>query len=159
MELALEEAKRAADKFNEVPIGAVVVRRDEDAFRVLATASNRVETNHDASAHAELLALRQAAQRNKNWRLVNATLYTTLEPCPLCLSASLNFRVGRLVYGAPDHRLGAVETVPNALMETHPFHTIKDVKAGLLQNQSAALLQAFFRRKRAGKKLSKLRTP
>ena len=152
MNMALSEARTAASRYNEVPIGAVVVTRNSKGYHVLSTASNRVESTNDASAHAELLALRKAGQVTQNWRLLNATLYTTLEPCPLCLSASLNFRVSRIVYGAPDHRLGAIETVPNSLIEQHPFHSIMDIRAGVLQNQSAELLQDFFRRRRIEKK-------
>jgi tRNA(adenine34) deaminase len=152
MSKALEEAKNAAIKYNEVPIGAIIVRRDEQGFQILAQASNRVETFKDASAHAELLALRKAGRNSHNWRLLNTTLYSTLEPCPLCLSASLNFRVSRIVYGAPDHRLGAIETFPNNLIEQHPFHTIHDIQAGVLQNQSTSLLQEFFRQQRSNKK-------
>jgi tRNA(adenine34) deaminase len=149
MDMALKEANRASTRRNEVPIGAVVVvRRTKDSFDVLSTASNRVETMHDATAHAEVLALRKAARKIKNWRLLNTTLYTTLEPCPMCLSASLNFRVSRIVYGALDHRLGAIETLPNNLMEQHPFHTIDDIQAGVRQDESASLLRSFFQRRR-----------
>ncbi|GKY91409.1 hypothetical protein MPSEU_000113200 [Mayamaea pseudoterrestris] len=157
MNIALMEGKRAGEKYNEVPIGAVIVHRNQGGFAVLAKASNRVETFQDASAHAELLAMRAAAKRINNWRLVNTTLYTTLEPCPLCLSASLNFRVSRIVYGAPDVRLGAVDTLPNSLMEQHPFHSISDVHSGVLGNQSADLLQTFFRKRRADNKMKRKR--
>lgn len=148
MGLALQQA-RVAETKGEVPIGAVVVERKEDGdFSILAQACNLVETTHDASAHAELLALRQAAKRVKNWRLVNTTLYTSLEPCPMCLAAAQAFRVSSIVYGAPDLRLGAIETHIRLLDVEHPFHTIDEVVPGVLGNESAFLLRDFFRKRR-----------
>jgi tRNA(adenine34) deaminase len=151
MSLAMKEANHAGARHKEVPIGAVVVRRHAAHFEILSRASNRVEKMHDASAHAELLALQGAGRMLKNWRLINTTLYSTLEPCPMCLSASLNFRVSRIVYAAPDHRLGAIETLPNSLIEQHPFHSIDDIRAGVLQNESTSLLKNFFRQRRRAK--------
>jgi tRNA(adenine34) deaminase len=157
MYLALREAERAAKEYNEVPIGAVIVRQKptqwhtlsrETSFEVLSVASNRVETHYDASAHAELIALQQAARKIGNWRLYNTTLYSTLEPCPMCLSAALNFRVDRIVYGAPDFRLGAIETFNNSLIEQHPYHTIHRIDKGVMAEESAQLLQNFFRKRR-----------
>jgi tRNA(adenine34) deaminase len=148
MDLALKQARKAESK-DEVPIGAVVIERREDGtFQILSQAYNLVETKHDASAHAEMLALRQAANRVKNWRLANTTLYTTLEPCPMCLAAAQAFRVSSIVYGAPDLRLGAIETHIRLLDVVHPFHTIDEVVPGVLGNESSFLLKNFFRERR-----------
>eukprot|EP00566_Odontella_aurita_P001159 CAMPEP_0113577444 /NCGR_PEP_ID=MMETSP0015_2-20120614/28885_1 /TAXON_ID=2838 /ORGANISM="Odontella" /LENGTH=241 /DNA_ID=CAMNT_0000481051 /DNA_START=186 /DNA_END=907 /DNA_ORIENTATION=+ /assembly_acc=CAM_ASM_000160 len=101
-------------------------------YEVLSSAHNLVETTHDASAHAELLSLRSAASATTNWRLLNCTLYSTLEPCPMCLSAAQAFRVDRVVYGAPDLRLGAVESYMTMLEENvHPYHGGMKVKGGV----------------------------
>jgi tRNA(adenine34) deaminase len=148
MDLALQQARRAESK-GEVPIGALVVERSaEGDFRILSEACNLVETTCDASAHAELLALRRAAKRVKNWRLANTTLYTSLEPCPMCLAAAQAFRVSSIVYGAPDLRLGAIKTHIRLLDVTHPFHTIDEVVPGVRENESASLLKSFFRKRR-----------
>lgn len=174
--LALKEAQSASHR-GEVPVGAVVVehylvqnnnKHDDDiqnfTFRVLAQAGNQVEALHDASAHAELIAMRQAASRLGNWRLTNCTLYSTLEPCHVCFAAAHAFRIRRIVYGAPDYRLGAIErrwshqnhnhfqATTAATLSTdqmqHPFHTIPNITAGVYANESSQLLQAFFRAKR-----------
>lgn len=159
MRLAIHEARQAARR-NEVPIGALVVRNvtqanDHDTtttFRVVATGRNRVEARHDASAHAELVALRRAAARSRDWRLLNCTLYSTLEPCPMCLAATQAFRVSRLVYGAPDARLGAVETHVRLLeIAQHPFHNVSVVATGVLRDECADMMRTFFRMRRKQK--------
>lgn len=148
MNLALLQAQEAGLK-GEVPIGALIVQRREKGDPIiLSAAHNLVETHHDASSHAELLALRQAAKKIKNWRLLNTTLYTTLEPCPMCLSAAQAFRVSTIVYGAPDLRLGAIETHIRLLDVRHPIHNIDDVVPGILQDESASLMRSFFRQRR-----------
>lgn len=160
MRMALQQAEKAC-RINEVPIGAVVVRpvvsnnKDNKSFQVLGRACNQVETRHDASAHAELLAMRQASQQVKNWRLINATLYSTLEPCPMCLAASQGFRIHQIVYGAPDLRLGAVETHMRLLDVPHPFHTISNVESNVQANKSVKLIQGFFQRRRQESKAQK----
>ncbi|KAL3805407.1 hypothetical protein HJC23_009114 [Cyclotella cryptica] len=177
MDLALEQAQVAREK-GEVPIGAVIVGRYDDetistdryetrnrtnqcrdrmTFRVISKAHNLVETNIDASAHAELLALRQGARNLKNWRYPpNCTLYTTLEPCPMCLSSIQAFRIDNLVYGAPDHRLGAVETHMNLLsIVKHPYHEIKSVVGGVQEEKCGGIVVDFFRERRKIKKESK----
>ena len=162
MGFALEEARRAG-QMGEVPIGAIVVREIQPAsvlssrqsqnttnareFELLSTGRNLVETNRDASAHAELEALKLAASRIGNWRLLNTTLYSTLEPCPMCLSAAQAFRCKSVVYGAPDMRLGAVETHIKLLDEKHPYHDVEAI-GGILEEESADLLKNFFRRRR-----------
>ena len=160
MELALRQARRAGRR-GEVPIGAVVVERlPGGRYRILSRARNMVERKNDASAHAELLALQNAARRKKNWRLSNTTLYSTLEPCPMCLSAAQAFRVSSVVYGAPDLRLGAVRTHINLLdIVEHPFHTIGEVVPDVCTDESSALLKDFFRRRRKEKQRSKVALP
>jgi tRNA(adenine34) deaminase len=148
MSRALEQARKAGE-LGEVPIGALIVQRDENGnFVILSEAHNLVETQFDASSHAELLAMRHAARKIKNWRLLNSTLYTTLEPCPMCLSAAQAFRVSSIVYGAPDLRLGAIETHLRLLDIRHPIHNIDAVVPGVLGNQSAAMMRSFFRQRR-----------
>ena len=153
MKLAIDEARQAASR-NEVPIGAIVVRNitveesDCSTFEILSTGQNAVETEWDASAHAELIALRRASKRIQNWRLLNCTLYSTLEPCPMCLSACQAFRLPRLVYGAPDLRLGAVETYLQLLEIDHPFHNVSVVAAGVMRDDCADMMRSFFRERR-----------
>ena len=155
MDLAIDEARQAARK-GEVPIGALVVERNDDdqegSYRILSRGHNMVETTHDASAHAELNALRRASKRTRNWRLFNKTLYSTMEPCPVCLSSAQAFRIHTIVYGAPQVRLGAVESYMRMLDDhTHPFHTIEEVIPGVMTEECAELLKAFFRKKRKEK--------
>jgi tRNA(adenine34) deaminase len=149
MEQALDQARHAEQK-GEVPIGAVVVEHHSDgSYHVLSRACNMIETTHDASAHAEMLALRRAAKKVKNWRLINVTLYSTLEPCPMCLSAAQAFRVSTVVYGAPDLRLGAVETHMQLLDDyKHPYHDVEQVVSGVMKEESADLLRGFFQQRR-----------
>jgi tRNA(adenine34) deaminase len=159
MSMALEQARKAGER-GEVPIGAVIVQRNENGgFVLLSEAHNLVERNFDASSHAELLAMRQAARKIHNWRLLNTTLYTTLEPCPMCLSAAQAFRVSTIVYGAPDHRLGAIETHMRLLDIRHPMHNIDDVVPGVLGNQSAAMMRSFFRKRRNSDRLAPKQQP
>lgn len=153
MTKALEQA-RLAGKDGEVPIGAVIVRNTTIdietgwTFEIVSQDRNRVESCVDASAHAEMLAMRNAARLLMNWRLVNCTLYSTLEPCAMCLSACQAFRIQYLVYGAPDLRLGAVETNMRLLDIKHPFHNITKVMSGINRDESGTLLKDFFRSRR-----------
>ena len=135
---ALAEA-RAAAALGEVPIGAVVVREGE----VLGRGHNRREVDGDPLAHAELLAIRQAAARMGGWRLVGCTLYATLEPCPMCAGALVAARVGRLVYGAADPKAGYCGTLGNLVQDPRLNHRL-EVTAGVLEEESAALLRDFF---------------
>ena len=139
MRVALDEARRALD-LGEVPVGAVVVAGDE----VLARAHNRREGTRDASAHAELLALREAAARLGDWRLNQATVYVTLEPCPMCAGAMVQFRVGRLVYGARDPKAGAVDSLLDLVRDARFNHRV-EVVAGVLAEECGNLLRDFFR--------------
>lgn len=149
MKLALRHAQHAFRE-SEVPVGAVVV--DENG-EVLSASRNRVEAHHDATAHAEIVAMRQAAELRKDWRLLKCTVYSTLEPCPMCLSAMQSFRVERLVFGAKDTRLGACGTHINLLDVKHPYSSI-EVSGGLMADESANLLKRFFLNRRQEDKLA-----
>jgi tRNA(adenine34) deaminase len=139
---ALEMAQSAAGD-DDVPIGAVVARGEE----VLGAAGNERELRGDPTAHAEVLALRQAAERLGGWRLPETTIYVTLEPCAMCAGAIALARVPRLVYGAPDPKGGAVGTVIDLYAEPVVNHRPR-VEAGLLAEESAALLESFFSARR-----------
>lgn len=139
MEAALELAQEAKAA-GEVPIGALVVGPQG----VLGKARNRMEELSDATAHAEILALREASRSLQDWRLDGLTLYATLEPCPMCAGAILNSRISRVVYAASDFRLGACET-HWAILAQNPIGRVIQVESGLLQERSAALLKEFFR--------------
>jgi tRNA(Arg) A34 adenosine deaminase TadA len=141
------ELARAAGDDGEVPIGALVVRGD----RILGEAKNAMETLQDASAHAEILAIRSASKTLDSWRLDDCTLYASLEPCPMCAGAVLNSRIARVVYAARDRRLGACHT-HWALLDQNPIGRKIEVRDGLLAAESAALLQEFFRDLREGRR-------
>lgn len=138
MRLALGEAAQAA-MLGEVPVGAVVVL---DGV-VLGTGGNRRESANDPTAHAEILALRQAAKSQASWRLCDATLVVTQEPCPMCAGALVNARIRRLVYGCPNPKAGAVRTLYRMLEDTRLNHRVF-VTAGVLSDDCAALLRRFF---------------
>ena len=142
MQIALDEAQIAFNK-QEVPVGAVLVQEN----CVIAKAHNQVESLQDATAHAELLCLRKASLIFKNWRLIGATLYTTLEPCTMCLGAILLSRVERVVFGAKDTRHGACESWVNLLDLKHPTHALK-VGKYILEEKSSFLLKEFFKLRR-----------
>lgn len=140
MKLALRHAQHA-HREKEVPIGAVIV---DEFGKVIATARNSVEGDMDATSHAEINCLKRAAKVKNNWRLLNCTMYSTLEPCPMCLSAIQAFRIKRLVYGAKDHRLGACGSWLDLEKHNHPYHSV-EIDGGLLADESANLLKLFFR--------------
>jgi tRNA(adenine34) deaminase len=142
MRLALREAERAADH-DDVPIGAVVVREGE----VLAAAGNERELRADPTAHAEVLAMREASQRLGGWRIPDSVLYVTLEPCPMCAGAIVLARVPRVVYGAADPKAGAAGSVVDILGEPRLNHR-PQVDGGLLAEEAAALLESFFAARR-----------
>ena len=142
MALALDEA-RAAIEHDDVPVGAVIVHRGE----VIAARHNERELTHDPVAHAEILALRDAAARLGQWRLDECTMYVTLEPCPMCAGAAVNARLGRLVYGADDPKAGAV-TSHFGLLDGAVLNHRVDVTSGVAADASAELLRAFFRERR-----------
>jgi tRNA(adenine34) deaminase len=138
MRLALAQAAEAA-ALGEVPVGAVAVLYDQ----VIGAGFNRKETDGDPTAHAEMIALREAATYLDNWRLIDVTLYCTLEPCPMCAGAMIQARLPRLVYGAPDVRFGADGSIVNILTESRFNHRVA-VTRGVLAAEAAALLQTFF---------------
>ena len=142
MRLALRLAARAAEH-GDVPIGSVVARGEE----VLGEAGNERELRGDPTAHAEVLALREAAKRLGGWRLLETTIYVTLEPCPMCAGAITLARVPRLVYGAADPKGGAVGGMIDLFAEPVVNHR-PEVESGLLAEESAALLERFFSSRR-----------
>jgi tRNA(adenine34) deaminase len=142
MRLALREAERAVDH-DDVPIGAVVVRAGE----VIGTGHNERELRADPTAHAEVIALREAARALGSWRVLDALLYVTLEPCAMCAGAIVLARVPRVIYGTADPKAGAAGSVLDVLGEPRLNHR-PTVEGGLLAVECAALLQTFFATRR-----------
>ena len=145
MRIALDLAQAAADA-GEAPIGAIVV--DPTTGEVLGAAHNAPIATHDPTAHAEIRAMRQAAQRLGNYRLTGLTLYVTLEPCAMCAGAASHARIGRVVFGAEDAKGGAVVSGPR-FFEQATCHWRPTVQGGILADESAVLLRAFFQARRA----------
>jgi tRNA(adenine34) deaminase len=147
MEMALEEAGQAADE-DEVPVGAIIISFERG---VIGRAHNQRERLIDPTAHAEMIAITQAAQALRSWRLENCALYVTLEPCPMCAGAIVQARIPLLVYGARDSKAGACETLYQIPSDPRLNHRAQ-VVAGVLANSCAAVLSDFFAGKRqAGK--------
>ena len=147
MREAIAEARLASEE-GEVPIGAIVVHNGQ----VIARGHNRKETDQDPTAHAEILAIRRAALNFKSWRVEDSTLYVTMEPCPMCAGAILAARIGRVVYGTPDYKAGAVRTL-FTLLEDGRLNHRSEVVPGVLENECREMLREFFRRQRVlGKK-------
>ena len=142
MRLALAQAAEAL-ALDEVPVGAVAVLDGA----IIGVGFNRKESDRDPTAHAEMIALRQAAARVDNWRLIGVTLYCTLEPCPMCAGAMIQGRLARLVYGAKDTRFGAGGTIIDVLGQPAFNHHV-EVVAGVLADEAGELLQRFFRQLR-----------
>ena len=138
MQLALKEAGLAFEK-DEVPVGAVLVIDGQ----VIASMHNNKETSGDPTAHAELLVIREGAVKIGDWRLNEATLYVTKEPCVMCAGAMINARLGKIVYGCKDHRFGAVNSCYQLLHDPGLNHQVR-VVAGVLEEQCAKLLKKFF---------------
>lgn len=176
MGLALQQARYAWRK-GEVPIGAVIVTEDDSelscsalsstpsalsfnaaqstqsrrAYRILSVGHNQVESTMDASAHAELVALRQGAKKTiHNWRYPpSTTLYSTLEPCPICLASIQAFRIDHIVFGALDHRLGAISSHMDLLnVAKHPYHEVKSTRGGIRETECGEIVKQFFRERR-----------
>ena len=141
MSLALDQARLAAS-LGETPIGAVLVWEGQ----VAASAYNRRELDRLATAHAELLAINEACRKLGGWRLHKATLYVTLEPCPMCAGAIINAQIKRVVYGASDRKAGCCGSVLDLFRE--PFNHHPEVTGGVLAEESAALLSSFFKQLR-----------
>jgi tRNA(adenine34) deaminase len=142
MTLALEEARRCA-AWGDVPIGAVVARGDE----VLGTAGNQREHRADPTAHAEILALREAASRAGSWRLEGCTIYVTLEPCAMCAGAMVLARLDRLVYGAADPKAGFAGSLGDLVRDPRLNHRL-EVRSGVLAEECGEVLRAFFTARR-----------
>lgn len=147
MRQALAEAQAAFDE-DEVPVGAVIVHQG----RVIAAAHNQRETLNDPTAHAEILAMTQAADALQSWRLTDCTLYVTLEPCPMCAGAIVQARIPRVVYGTTDPKAGACHTLYQITADPRLNHQ-SEVHGGVLRDECRQILQAFFGHQRAqGKK-------
>jgi tRNA(adenine34) deaminase len=142
MHLALREAERAPEH-GDIPVGAVVVREGE----VIGTGHNKREVRADPTAHAEVIALRDAARTLGSWRVLDSVLYVTLEPCAMCAGAIVLARVPRVVYGTADPKAGAAGSVLNVLAEPRLNHRPR-VESGLLAQECADLLRAFFASRR-----------
>ncbi len=147
MRLAYQEAEAAlAD--DEVPIGAVIVHGEQ----VIASAHNQCEQLHDPTAHAEMIAITQAAESLGSWRLHDCTLYVTLEPCPMCAGAIVQARLSRVVYGAPDPKAGAVHTLYELLSDDRLNHQA-EIVSGVMHQPCSDILSRFFQdKRRMGKK-------
>jgi tRNA(adenine34) deaminase len=142
MSEALCQARLAFEK-EEVPVGAVLVVGDN----IVARAHNCVELQGDGTQHAEILCLQQGAKAIGNWRLANATMYSTLEPCPMCAGAMIHCRLSVLVWAAPDLRCGAHGSWINMLDAVHPIHRVQ-VRKGVLEKEASELMRSFFRKRR-----------
>lgn len=149
MNLAIEEAKKAAT-IGEVPIGAIIVHKNE----VIARGYNLRETTQNATTHAELLAIQEACAKIGSWRLEETTLYVTLEPCPMCAGAILQSRIPRVVYGARDLKAGCVDSL-YTLLNDNRFNHVCEVTDGVLAETCGNLLTTFFRELRMKKKNQK----
>ncbi len=141
MRSALAEAQNAALE-GEIPVGAVIVKDGE----IIAAAHNNRESTHDATGHAELLAIRRACKALGGWHLEKCTLYVTLEPCPMCMGAIINSRLGKIVFGAKDAKAGACGSVIDLC--NYPFNHKPNVECGFMKEECAQILADFFKSKR-----------
>ena len=146
MQKALAQAALAAEA-GEIPVGAVIARNGE----ILCATHNLCEEIHDATAHAERLAISEAGKKVGSWRLSDCTLYVTLEPCPMCTGAAINARIGRIVYAAKDPRAGACESLVK--LPSYPLESTPVCEGGLLEEEALAMLRTFFLKKRSDKKV------
>jgi len=142
MAKALELARRAEDA-GEVPVGAVIVKDDQ----LIGEGWNQPITSHDSTSHAEIMAMRAAGQKLKNYRLIDTTLYVSLEPCSMCVGAMIHARVAKVVYGATEPRTGALGGAFN-LLEASQHNHLFEVTSGMLAEESKLLLQDFFKSRR-----------
>jgi tRNA(adenine34) deaminase len=146
MGLALDEARKAYN-IGEIPIGAIIVVDDQ----VVASGHNMREIWHDATAHAEMIVIREACQKLGRWRLTGATLYVTIEPCPMCAGALVMSRIDRLVYGSADYKAGAVESIFNVTQNSALNHSMV-VASGVRSDECSEIMKEFFRSRRKQKK-------
>lgn len=142
MRLALKEASKAAS-FDEVPVGAVIVFNN----KVIAKAYNKREHSSDPTSHAEINAIRKACKKLNSWRLEDATMYVTIEPCSMCAGTLLQCRIGRIVYGAKDPKGGAIESSLH-LFEAKNINHHPEIIGGILQEECSAVISAYFKSKR-----------
>ena len=142
MKEAIHEAEKAED-IHEVPIGAVIVWNEQ----IIGRGFNIRETSFDPTAHAEIIAIRQASQHMQAWRLLDCKLYVTLEPCPMCAGAIVQARIPHVIYGTPDPKAGCAGTLMNLLQEERFNHQV-EVVSGMLQEECSQLLSQFFRKLR-----------
>jgi tRNA(adenine34) deaminase len=143
MKAALKSAKKAW-KNGEVPVGAVLVKNGE----IISTGQNSPITSNDPTAHAEIIALREGGEKLKNYRLIDTTLYVTIEPCTMCMGAIIHARIKKLVFGAFDPRAGAAGSLFDFTVENKFNHKV-EVKSGILESECRELIQAFFKQKRS----------
>jgi len=148
--LAAIALAKKAEQHDEIPVGAVVVANGE----IIGEGFNQSIMNNDPSAHAEMIAIRQAGEKVQNYRLIDCTLYVTLEPCPMCSGLLVHSRINRLVYGAADLKTGSAGSVFNLTHSDKLNHQI-NVVAGVLEKPCSTLLSNFFKRRRAEKKAKK----
>lgn len=151
MRLALAEAEKAYAR-GEIPIGAVLVRNEDGT--VVSRGHNLRESKNDATAHAEMEAIREACARLNRWRLSGLTLYVTIEPCAMCAGALVNSRIDRLVYGSTESKFGAVESIFNVVNNRLLNHRLS-VTAGVLEDECRQLMKDFFRMRREQNKQKK----
>jgi len=149
MQYALQLADRA-EQLGEIPVGAVLVKNNQ----IISEGWNLSIINHDACAHAEIVAIRKAGENLQNYRLVDCTLYVTLEPCPMCAGALVHSRIKRLVYGAGDYKTGAAGSVFNLVCNEQLNHQI-EVTSGVREEECANKVSSFFKRRRKEKKMLK----
>ena len=142
MKAALKAAKKAWEN-GEVPVGAVLVKDDE----IISTGQNSPITRNDPTAHAEIIALREGGEKLKNYRLIDTTLYVTMEPCTMCMGAIIHARIKKLVFGTFDPRAGAAGSLFDFTIENKFNHKV-EVKSGILESECRELIQAFFKQKR-----------
>ena len=142
MKEALKEAAKARKK-DEVPIGAIIVHNN----KIIARGHNLRETKHDALGHAEIIAIRKANKKLKSWRLVDCTIYVTVEPCSMCAGAILQSRIDRIVYGTEDIKGGALGSSYN-LFEQKNINHIPEIESGVLKEECSQIIKDFFKKKR-----------
>lgn len=151
MRYAIKLAHKA-ELQGEIPVGAVLINNETN--EVLGEGWNQSIQSHDPSAHAEMLAIREAGQVAKNYRLTNTTLYVTLEPCPMCAGAMVHSRIDKLVFAASDQKTGAAGSVFNLLDDMRLNHQV-EITSGVLADECSTMLSEFFRKRRAQKKQEK----
>lgn len=147
-----QQLAEKAEALGEIPVGAVIIKDDQ----IIGEGWNQSITLNDPTAHAEVMAIRDAGRRVNNYRIVDSTLYVTLEPCPMCTGALVHARIGRLVFGASDYKTGAVHSVMQLLDHDSHNHKLEYV-TGVCQDECSRQLSDFFKKRRAEKKLEKQR--